>query len=163
MEITIESAKAAHFASIAAIYNVYIESGTSTMDEELKTAENIAAWVDKFNDREELHVLVQGEMVLGWGIIKRYSDRNGYRFACETSVYLHQDFLGKGLGSTLKKHLIERCKALNYHHLVAKIFATNTASINYNIKLGYEIIGHQKEIGFKNGQWVDVTILGLRI
>lgn len=59
----------------------------------------------------------------------------------------------------MKKQLIEECKAMDYHHLVAKIFATNKASIQYNLNLGYTIVGYQKEVGFKNGQWMDIAIM----
>lgn len=52
-----------------------------------------------------------------------------------------------------------RCRELNYHHLVAKIFAVNETSIKYNERLGYTIVGQQKEIGWKDGQWTDVVIM----
>ena len=61
----------------------------------------------------------------------------------------------------MKEALIARCKEYGYHHLVAKIFADNKASINYNKKFGYEIVGRQREIGFKNGRWQDVVIMQL--
>jgi L-amino acid N-acyltransferase YncA len=145
--------------AVASIYNEYIQRGNATMDEQLKTAPDIQQWLDKFNNRERLYVLKQSETVIGWGIIKRYSDREGYRFACETAVYLTESEIGKGYGSYIKRFLIDRCRELEYHHLVAKIFATNTGSIEYNRKLGYEIVGRQKEIGFKNGQWMDIVIM----
>lgn len=160
-QLFIEVAQTSDFSIIAAIYNEYIELGNATMEENLQTAENIAAWVNKFNERERLYVVKVNEQVIGWGIIKRYSDRNGYRFACETAIYLTYSEIGKGYGSTLKKYLIEQCKQLNYRHLVAKIFATNKASIQYNLKLGYTIVGTQKEIGFRNNQWQDIVIMQL--
>ena len=57
--------------------------------------------------------------------------------------------------------MIERCRAYGYHHLVAKILADNTRSIEYNLRFGYERVGVQREIGFKNGHWQDVAILQL--
>lgn len=155
----IVSAESADYAAVAEIYNVYIAQGTSTMDETPKTAADIAGWVAKFHDRERLFVLKRQDKVLGWGIIKRYSDREGYRFACETAVYLLPEELGKGLGSMMKRHLIAVCRELAYSHLVAKIFADNTASIAYNEKLGYTVVGRQEQIGFKRGRWVDVVIM----
>lgn len=159
----IRLATAADYAAVASIYNEYIALGNASMEETLKQPTDIAAWVQHFHDRERLYVMTAAEQVIGWGIIKRYSDREGYRFACETAVYLTQRQLGKGYGTQFKRFLIERCQEMNYHHLVAKIFATNTASIEYNRKLGYEIVGTQKEIGFKDGRWIDVVIMGLRI
>jgi L-amino acid N-acyltransferase YncA len=149
----------ADYESIAAIYNEYIAMGNATMEESHYTAERIQQWVNHFSDREKLYVLRKGMQVIGWGIIKKYSLREGYRFACETAIYITEKEQRKGHGSRMKRFLIEQAKALDYHHLVAKIFATNTASIQYNLKLGYTIVGTQKEIGFKNGQWMDIVIM----
>jgi L-amino acid N-acyltransferase YncA len=149
------------YQAIADIYNVYVRDGGQTMEERIHTAEDIAAWVAKFHDREGLFVLTSANKLLGWGIIKRYSDREGYRLACETAVYLWPEERGKGYGKFIKKELIKICREWNYHHLVAKIFASNEGSIVYNQKLGYEIVGRQREIGFKKGQWVDIVIMQL--
>lgn len=145
---------------IASIYNEYILQGNATMEEKLYDYDRVKLWLTRLNDREKMMVLKNDEgKVIGWGIIKKYSDREGYKTTCETSVYLTQNECGKGYGTMLKRHLIEECKKLGYHHIVAKIFASNTSSIEYNLRLGYEIVGTQKEIGFKNGQWLDVVIL----
>ena len=147
------------YAEVAEIYNSYILQNGYTMDCELKVADNIAAWVQQFNDREMLYIAQVEEKIVGWAIIKRYSDREGYRTTAETAVYLKGNATGKGYGTTIKKFLIEKCKELEYRHLVAKIWAANKASLEYNLKLGYEIVGTQKNIGFKNGEWIDVTIM----
>lgn len=157
--IEISEAEPADYLDIAMIYNEFISLGTSTMDDSLKTKGDIAVWVEKFNDREKLYVLKENNGIIGWGIIKRYSEREGYRFACETAVYLTETKLGKGFGTMMKKHLFEVCKKLAYRHLVAKIFASNKASIIYNEKLGYTIVGTQKQIGFKNNEWQDIVIM----
>jgi len=160
-DTTYTPATPADYPDIADIYNTYVQDGQQTMEEELHTADDIAAWVKKFHDREGLFVLKIKGLAIGWGIIKRYSDRAGYRFACETAIYLHRDYLSKGYGSYIKRQLIQQCREWEYHHLVAKIFAINEASIAYNEKLGYEIVGRQKEIGFKRGHWTDVVIMQL--
>ncbi len=157
----IKTANREHYQTIADIYNEYIILGTATMDETIKTVEDIASWIGKFNKNEALYVLEKENRIIGWGIIKRYSDREGYRYTGETAVYLTQSEIGKGYGTTLKKYLIEQCKLRNYHHLVAKIISVNKGSITYNLKQGYTIVGTQKEIGFRNNQWQDVTIMQL--
>ncbi|MEM1219950.1 MAG: N-acetyltransferase family protein [Bacteroidota bacterium] len=155
----IRPATAEDYGRIAEIYNVYIAEGGSTMEETPKESVDIEAWIRKFNSRERLYVLQKEALVIGWGIIKRYSDREGYRFAAETAVYLDLVHLGKGYGKQMKRFLIDESRAMGYHHLVAKIFATNEASIAYNLRLGYEIVGRQKQIGWKNDQWMDIVIM----
>ncbi|MEM7187441.1 MAG: N-acetyltransferase, partial [Bacteroidota bacterium] len=98
-------AQPAHYEAIASIYNEYIRLGNATMEETEKSGADIAQWVDNFNDRERLFTLLEKDRVIGWGIIKRYSDREGYRFACETAVYLTSDKIGYGYGTLIKKFL----------------------------------------------------------
>ncbi len=151
---------------IAHIYNESIAAKDSTLDEESKTAEEIQGWIAGFNGREALLVLEDSRLmnaprVIGWGLIKRYTERTGYRFCCETAVYLRRSMVRRGYGSLLKQAIIERCRQYKYHHLHAKIFTENIASIEYNKRFGYEIVGIQKEIGYQEGRWKDVTIMQL--
>jgi len=148
-------------AVVQEIYNEHIQSGMSTMDREPKSINHIKDWFRNFNQRELIVLLKEAEYVIGWGVIKRYSDRLGYSRACETAVYLRSTEMRKGYGTMLKKWIIDKCRELQYHHLVAKIFSVNKASIEYNRKLGYELVGTQREIGFVDGKWQDVTILQL--
>lgn len=155
----IRDATPADAAAIAAIYNESIAANDSTMDDIPKTAADIRQQMARFNEREGFLVLEQAGEVLGWGIIKRYSDRPGYRFCCETSVYIRRALMRRGYGSRIEQALIDRCRQFGYHHLVAKIWATNAGSIQMHERFGYEIVGTQREIGYKNGQWQDVTIM----
>ena len=148
---------------IAEIYNTYIRKGGSTMDTQLRSREDVVQQIEGFHQRETIMMLERAEdnHVLGWGLIKRNSDLMGFRVSCETSIYIQADQLGKGYGTYLKKAVLERCRSMGYHHIVAKIFASNTTSINYNKRLGYEIVGRQREIGYRDGKWQDVVIMQL--
>jgi L-amino acid N-acyltransferase len=147
--------------TVMEIYNEHIAAGNSTMDQHPKSLVEIEKWFNDFSARELIVMLENERKTIGWGIIKEYSDREGYAKACETAIYLKQSEIRQGYGTFLKKWVIEKCRELGYHHLVAKIFATNTASIAYNKKLGYELVGTQREIGFVDGAWQDVTIMQL--
>ncbi|MEW6234404.1 MAG: N-acetyltransferase family protein [Candidatus Omnitrophota bacterium] len=157
----IRDAVPADAEAIAQIYNESIAAGDCALVERLQTSADILGWMASFNERETILVLEEDGCVLGWGIIKRYSEREGYRYTCETSVYLRRGQRGRGYGPMIKQALIERCRQYGYHHLVAKLFADNEACLKYNQKFGYELVGVQKEIGYKNGQWMDVAILQL--
>lgn len=149
------------FATIALIYNQAITTGGMTFHEQEVSADYIQRWVKGFCDRESLLVLVDKEQVLGWGVVKKYSDRSGYRFCCETSIYLDRAETGKGYGSVLQKSLLKKATELNYHHIVLKIVASNQGSIRFHEKFGFEVVGIQKEIGFTHNRWHDVAILQL--
>ena len=156
MELRFREARSEDCPKIAEIYNTYL--GKSTMDLEIKTGTYYEQILSSQGIMEELWVAEETE-ILGWGIIKKYSDREGYKYTGETSVYLDQNHLNKGIGKKMKKHLMDRCEKLGYHHLIARIFTENEVSINYNLKLGYRLVGVQKEAGYVHGEWKDVTIL----
>lgn len=145
--------------AIAEIYNQYL--GQSTMDTIAKTASYYEAFIRNKEEGEELWILEIDHLVIAWGVIKLYSPKLGYRYTAETSVYLDKNHLNQGRGTRLKLHLINRCRDIGYHHLLARIFASNQTSISYNQKLGYEIVGIQKEVGYVNGHWQDVVIMQL--
>jgi L-amino acid N-acyltransferase len=149
------------YSAVALIYNQAIATGGMTFHEQAVSADYIQRWVEGFCDRESLLVLVDKDQVLGWGIVKRYSDRSGYRFCCETSIYLERTARGKGHGSLLQQALLQKAAELDYHHIVLKIVASNQGSIRFHEKFGFAIVGIQKEIGFTHGRWHDVAIMQL--
>ncbi len=83
----IQLAQPKHYAAIAEIYNESIRTNKATMYSQLFTDSDIANWVNNYDDRERLLVYLKEEAVIGWGNIKRYSEREGYRFAGITSVF----------------------------------------------------------------------------
>lgn len=144
---------------IALIYNQSVAARDSTMHLEPIETRQVQQWIEHLTDREALLVLEEAGRILGWGVIKRYSDRAGYRFTGETSVYLRRDQTGQGYGSMMQAALIERGRAYGYHHLVAKIWVDNEVSIGLHRKFGYEMVGVQKEVGWVDDRWHDVAIM----
>ena len=155
----IRTARPEDYESIASIYNESVEDSLATMDEALKTASDVEELIKNFNSRERLFVLEHKKEIIGWAVIRRYSDRNGYRFTAETSIYITKNETSKGFGSKMNDHLNITCQHLGYKHLVAKITAVNHASISAFSKAGYTIVGKQEKIGYKDSQWLDVIIM----
>lgn len=148
-------------AAIADIYNESIAVGTLTMDRDPWTTEKVQTKLATATAREAWQVIGTPTQVAGWGVIKKYSDRWGYRVCCESSIYLSQTQIGKGYGRMLQTALIDEARALGYHHIVAKILGCNEGSIAFHERFGFEVVGRQKEVGYLNGCWHDVVILQL--
>ena len=152
-------ATSADAAAIAAIYNESIAAGDATMDERTFTPSDVARQLASFGPGEAYVVLEREGEVLAWGRVARYSDRAGYRFTAETSVYCRRSERGRGHGARLQARLHELARAHGYHHLVAKILASNVGSVRFHERFGFTLVGVQREVGFKAGRWVDVAIL----
>jgi L-amino acid N-acyltransferase len=159
--LAIRDAQPSDAPAIAAIYNQTVAAHDATMDTEPKSDAQIARQIAELGAREAMLVQTRDSRVLGFGRVMAYSSREGYRATCETAVYLDRGLRRQGLGTLLKRAVIERAARLGYHHLVAKVLSSNAASIAYNLALGYEIVGTQREAGRLDGRWVDVTIMQL--
>ncbi len=146
-------------AAIAAIYNQTVAAGDASMDEAPRPAAWFARRLAALGEREGFWVLeVDGEL-RGWCSLLCYSDRAGYRYTAESTVYLSREHRRRGYGKLLGEALLARARELDYRHLVAKVMADNAGSLAYHASLGYELVGRQREVGFRDGRWVDVCIL----
>jgi len=144
---------------IAAIYTESILARDSTMDTEPTSSEAIVELLAGLGTREVIYVVDLDDRVLGWGIVKKYSDRPGYSVACETSVYLYRNRIRRGLGKLVQMQLHEFARSVGYHHIVTKIWAGNDSSIAFHEACGFTIVGIQKEIGSIDGRWKDIAIM----
>ncbi len=156
--VSIRDARRTDGDAVAGIYNEAIRSGRITMDAEPVDADYFAGPLCQ-SSRESLLVGCFDGQVVAWGIVKQYSARAGYRFTCETSVYVTEAHQQRGFGGVLQKAVMGRARALGYRHLVAKILAVNAASIRFHERFGYEVVGRQRAVGYLNGTWHDVVIM----
>jgi phosphinothricin acetyltransferase len=155
----VRKARAADCAAIAAIYNQAILTRRSTMDTDPFTAGGFLDLINGMTLREVLLVAEAEGRVCGWGIVKRYSDRPGYRVACETSVYVHEADRGLGHGAAIQQQLTRHAARFGYRHIVAKILCVNEESIAFHKRFGFEDVGVQRRIGLIDGVWHDIAIL----
>lgn len=157
--IEVRKARQEDTDAIAAIYTESILARDSTMVTDPVSGAEMLEGLSGLDPRETLLVAQEGESVIGWGIVKLYSERPGYRLACETSVFLKRDHLGQGIGSLVQKELMASARNGGFHHVLVRIWAQNDSSIAMHRKFGFTIVGTQQEIGEMDGQWIDVTIM----
>jgi phosphinothricin acetyltransferase len=161
----IRDADAKDIDGIVAIYNDAVENTTAIWNEITVDAANRSAWL---TDRQQLGypILVAVDetgAVLGYASFGDWRAWDGYRHTVEHSVYVRKDQRGGGIGRALLVELIDRARALDKHVMVAGIEARNEASIRLHHKLGFETVGHLKEVGTKFGGWLDLAFLQLML
>jgi phosphinothricin acetyltransferase len=86
-----------------------------------------------------------------------------YQFSVEHSVHVRADRRGAGIGRALVQDLIGRATAMGKHVMIAGIDADNAASIGLHESLGFSVVGHFHEVGFKFDRWLDLKFLELRL
>ncbi|MDA1333105.1 MAG: GNAT family N-acetyltransferase, partial [Bacteroidetes bacterium] len=116
--IEVRKARQEDTDAIAAIYTESILARDSTMVTDPVSGAEMLERLSGLDPRETLLVAQEGESVIGWGIVKLYSERPGYRLACETSVFLKRDHLGQGIGSLVQKELMASARNGGFHHVL---------------------------------------------
>ncbi len=153
---TLRPATNSDLPAINAIYNHYVLNSTCTYQTEPSTAEEREAWFAAHGPEHPVVVAEEAGVVIGWGSLSRFHPREAYRHSVEDSVYIHPEWLGRGLGSLLLGHLLEQAKELGHHTVLGGIDADQVASIALHQRFGFVQVSHLKEVGFKYGRWLDV-------
>jgi len=149
-------------AGILEIYNHAIIHTTAVYNYNAHTlAMRRQWWEEKKLAGQPILVAVLNNQVLGFASYGPFRAWAAYKYSFESSVYIHPNFQGKGLGKKLVQQLIEVAKKDKVHTLVAGIDAENQASIILHQKLGFEAVGHFKQVGYKFGQWLDLVFYQL--
>jgi L-amino acid N-acyltransferase len=145
------------------IYNDAVVSSPATFDLEPKTLEQRRKWFEE-HKREHPLIVVEAEgQVVGYATLSPFRDKPGYSRSVESSVYIHRDYRGRGVGTAAVRATIERAVELNYHTIIAGIVPPNEASFRLFRRLGFRHVGLFREVGFKFGRWQDVDFFQLHL
>lgn len=157
-DVILRRAKDEDAAGISRIYNYHVDSGDSTFDNVHWTAE-LTLQLMRQHRADGWFVAIRDSDTLGWAAARQYSNRFGYRFTCETSIYLEPSAMGKGIADALQHRVESHCYENGIRHAVARVAAHNVHSIAFHKRNGYELVGVQREVGRMNHRWVDVVIM----
>lgn len=160
----IRHAVAADAPRLAEIYNHYIAHSTATFETVPLSAEEMAQRIADIAQSYPYFVSLCDGRIIGYA----YAHPWNTRAACsghslETTVYVAPDMMHKGIGTALMNHLIGHCRHEGYHALIAIITDDNQQSIAMHRKLGFEPVGHYREVARKFGRWLGVAALELMI
>ena len=145
------------------IYNHYVDHTIFTFDTECASLNEIQ---DKIRMMMNIYPWIVYEVdgeIMGYAYASEWKAKDGYKHSVETTVYLKNGSFKNGLGTLLYQELINQLKELNFHALMGCITLPNDASIRLHEKLGFEKVGHFKEVGYKFDKWIDAGYWELRI
>lgn len=156
----IRDARESDLPGLLLIYNEVLAASTAVFSEVPVTLEDRTQW---WRARVALGypVLIASDSsgVVGFGTFGDFRSWPGYRFTVEHSVHVRVDQRGRGIGTQIVRELISRAQALGKHVMVAGIDSANSGSIRMHERLGFERTGEMREVGFKFGRWLDLTLL----
>jgi len=157
-EITVEPMTKKSWPAVARIYESGIATRNATFQTEVPGWEG---WDESHRKDCRLIALING-MVVGWAALSDVSSRCVYSGVAEVSIYVDQDFRGKGVGNKLMTALINLSESKGIWTLQAGIFPENLGSINLHHKHGFRTVGIRERLGKMDDIWRDVALLERR-
>jgi len=152
----VRAAVLADAAAITQIYAHHVLHGTATYDTKPPP---IGAMRDKVEhalaNGWPFLVAEEGGKVVGYAYAMQFRDRAAYAYACENSIYIRADRLGRGIGRQLLTELIARAGAPGFRQMVAVIGGAEPASVALHAGLGFKEVGRLNAVGWKHGRWLD--------
>jgi phosphinothricin acetyltransferase len=159
-EFAITGASRADLPEILAIYNEVIRNTTAVYSDMEVTLEDRERWFDaKMAQGFPVLVATDSCGVAGFGTFGEFRAWPCYRASVEHSVHVRADRRRRGVGRALVLALIDAAAAMQKHVMIAGIDAENVISISLHQSLGFEVVGHFREVGRKFGRWLDLKFM----
>ncbi|MGH9300310.1 MAG: GNAT family N-acetyltransferase [Acidimicrobiales bacterium] len=149
---------------IRAIYNAEVSGSVSTFDLVQRSIQDQLDWLIEHSGGHPAIVAENSDgAVVGFGSLSPYKQRPAYATTVEDSIYVHIDHRGQGVGRLLLDDLVATAAGHGFHSVIARIGDHNSASVDLHRRANFELVGVEKEVGRKFGQWLDVVIMQLRL
>ncbi len=160
---TLRLATPADAEQIRAIYNHEVMHTVATFDLVPRSAADQVEWLAHRSGAFTAVVATDptdpaGDVV-GFAALSPYKERAAYRTSVEDSVYVRRDRNGEGIGRLLLGELLRVAADSGFHAVFARINASGEASIALHRRLGFELVGIEREVGRKFNRWHDVALM----
>jgi phosphinothricin acetyltransferase len=99
--------------------------------------------------------------VVGFGMYSEFRFREAYKYTVEHSVYVNENFHGKGIGKLLLQELIALAQSQKIHTMIAVIDSENQGSVEFHEKFGFATVGIIRESGYKFDRWLHSVFMQL--
>jgi L-amino acid N-acyltransferase YncA len=157
----VRDALEADMAAVRDLYGHYVLHSLATFEATPPTLDDMLARRRACVDLGLPYLVAEGGgAIAGFAYAGFYRSRPAYRYAIEDSVYVADGQTGHGIGSALLRELIARCERGPWRQMVAVVGdSANSASIALHRRLGFDLVGTLRLVGFKHGCWVNAPIL----
>ncbi|MEA2453098.1 MAG: hypothetical protein QOG04_1808 [Actinomycetota bacterium] len=140
-------------SGVLAIYAPIVQETAISFETEVPTEQEVS---ERIAASHEWLVLERDGACAGYAYAGPFHRRAAYQWSVEVSIYLAEHARGSGLGRELLAALLERLTQQGFVNAFAGTTLPNPASVGLFESFGFEKIAHQKNVGFKLGEWHDV-------
>ena len=157
--MAVRIAKVEDVPRILEIYAPYVEKTAYTFEYTVPMMEEFTERFQNITKQFPWLVWEEEGCVKGYAYASLPFSRPGYRWCCEVSIYLAPETQRKGVGKSLYAVLEHILWQQGYRTIYSVVTGTNTGSVEFHKKVGYEIFATFPKCGYKLGRNLDVIWL----
>lgn len=157
MNIQLIPTRDSDFDAIRDIYQHYVDHSTATFHTGIVTREELREKIVVGHPKYKSFVVEADGVCCGYAYLSQFNKRQAYDRTAEVSLYIHRDFLGRGIGKLALQHMEHVANKVGIVVLMALITAENVHSIRAFERAGYEQCACLKQVGEKFGRILDVV------
>ncbi len=154
---TIRIAKPQDAASILEIYAPYILNTSFTFETELPAPDSFAQRIITYTETWPWLICEIDGTIAGYAYATRHRERLAYQWCVESSVYIHDNFMGTGMAPLLYNALFKLLKHQGFVNVYAGITLPNDRSVAFHKGYGFSWLTDYNNIGYKMGKWNTVS------
>lgn len=143
-------------AQLLDIYAPYVEHTCITFEYEVPSQAEFESRLRHTLEKYPYLAAEEDGVILGYAYASAFKGRAAYDWSVETSVYVRENCVGRGIGKALYSALEEFLRRQHICNLCACIAYPHPASIAFHEYFGYRTVAHFHASGFKKGKWYDM-------
>jgi len=160
MDFSIRDAQLNDIDAILEIYSRSVMEETASWEYYPPSKEEMIIRFENISAKYPYLIAHIDNEIIGYAYASLFRGREGWRFACENSVYVKPKYHGLGIAKALMNQLCDKCAQIGLKTMVAVIGdSENQASIALHKSLGFVHVCTFSKIGFKFDRWLDSVIM----
>jgi L-amino acid N-acyltransferase YncA/DNA-binding transcriptional ArsR family regulator len=157
-DVTVRALRTGDWDGVRRIYAEGIATGIATFETTVPSRTSLEAkWLP-----DHRWVAVADGRIAGWAAATPASARACYAGVAETSVYVGDDFRGRGIGTALLHQQTAAADRNGLWTLQTSIFTENRASLAIHHAAGFRTVGVRERIAQRDNTWHDTVLLERR-
>jgi L-amino acid N-acyltransferase YncA len=154
-DINFQRVGQSHYEEITDLFNYFILNSTAIAFNEVLKTEEVVSYFELNRFTTFAYCIYYDSDFCGFCILRQYSNKPGYLYTHEITIYLKDEYTGKGIGSIAIKFLENLAKEKGIRTIVAGISSENEASIKLFERNHYIKCGHFKNMVIKFNRVLD--------
>jgi phosphinothricin acetyltransferase len=151
--LNIRLAKLSDCKSILDIYQYYVLHTAITFEYDVPDVEEMENRMNNIQKKYPYVVAEVDEKIVGYSYASDFRYKAAYQWSPESTIYIHKDFHGNGIGKVLYQQLFGILTLQGFYNVFGGVALPNDASIALHKKCGFKEIGIYENIGYKFDRW----------